>query len=507
MFSHIAILLTRIEYSALLGFGSFHCLGEWRSVSIHLQQQEFDMAFIKGTLNNDILSGTEKGDNIFGLGGRDLIFGLGGADFIHGGDHGDNISGGDGNDWISAGKGDDSVDGGAGNDQIFGGAGDDFVNGGEGDDLVSGGNGNDYVEGAEGNDTLFGGAGDDTMIGDQGADIQTGGAGNDQFSFFLSTLQGDSLFSAPDRIVDFTGAGTAGGDTISLRDRVVFDGKVAINPVLGIELPGGGNGLKDMFYTTNRGTTWLIADTNDDGRLDSQDTAIAFTGVQNFTEGDFVSTTFVTAGTSFADVLVGTASDDVIYGLGGNDRINGGLGNDELDGGAGNDNLNGGGGFDTLYGGTGNDVLSLRISDLGGNVEGGAGDDVLIGSDTTFSLNTLNGNEGNDILRAGAGGASMLGEDGNDRLVGSAGDDQFVGGQGVDTFVFGAIWTNASSGFTDVIYDFEDGVEKIDLRDSGLTFADLLITDDGFSAIITATAGRIEVAGLAGQIAINDFLF
>ena len=66
--------------------------------------------------------------------------------------------------------------------------------------------------------------------------------------------------------------------------------------------------------------------------------------------------------------------------------------------------------------------------------------------------------------------------------------------------MFGAQWTSPSSGFTDIISDFEDGVEKIDLRESGLAAGDITITDDGFAAIITATAGRIEVSGLAGQI-------
>ena len=37
---------------------------------------------------------------------------------------------------------------------------------------------------------------------------------------------------------------------------------------------------------------------------------------------------------------------------------------------------------------------------------------------------------------------------------------------------------------------------------------DITITDDGFSAIVTAAAGRIEVSGLAGQITTGeDFIF
>jgi hypothetical protein len=60
-----------------------------------------------------------------------------------------------------------------------------------------------------------------------------------------------------------------------------------------------------------------------------------------------------------------------------------------------------------------------------------------------------------------------------------------------------------------IIWDFEDGIEKIDLTASGLAFADLTIGDDGFgfSAIVTSSAGAVEVYGRAGQIDANDFLF
>jgi Ca2+-binding RTX toxin-like protein len=103
---------------------------------------------------------------------------------------------------------------------------------------------------------------------------------------------------------------------------------------------------------------------------------------------------------------------------------------------------------------------------------------LLIGSDAS-SFTTLDGGGGNDTLQAGDGGASLLGDGfeggvGDDRLEGGIGDDQFIGGTGIDQFVFGAQW---SSGFQDVIWDLEDGIEKIDLTGSGLAFGDLIIDD------------------------------
>ncbi|UFN48720.1 hypothetical protein LPC08_22365 [Roseomonas sp. OT10] len=87
------------------------------------------------------------------------------------------------------------IDGGAGNDRIVTGAGDDSLQGGAGDDILNAGHGND---------TLVGGAGRDRMAG---------GAGDDTFVFAPGTL---GLGNATDHIVDFQGAGRAGGDVLRL---------------------------------------------------------------------------------------------------------------------------------------------------------------------------------------------------------------------------------------------------------------------------------------------------
>ena len=464
---------------------------------------------LNGGVGNDALIGGAGTDILSGDFGRDNIRGDDGNDVIDGGADGDQLLGGNGNDLVFGGDGDDNMDGDAGVDLLFGGAGDDFLNGGDDADTVYGDAGDDYVEGLHGNDTLFGGVGNDIMVGDGGADVMSGGAGDDRFAYFPGGPFLDSSIAAADRVLDFQGAGVAGGDVVSFnQQRVVFRGEVSVNPVLGAALVGGGNGLTDMSYTVRNGTTWLIQDTNDDGRLDNADLAVAFNGTHKFTQGDFTLAKFITAGTNGADTMAGTAGDDILFGLAGNDKMFGGAGNDEMDGGLGNDTLDGGAGFNDLRGGDGNDILTLQTSDVGGNADGGAGDDLLIGSDVPFTFSALEGGAGNDTLRAGAGGASLSDTGGgNDRLVGGAGDDQFLGGEGVDTFVFGALWTSPATGFQDIIFDFEDDLEKIDLRGSGISFADLTIGDDGFSAIITSAAGRIEVSGLAGHITSNDFLF
>jgi Ca2+-binding RTX toxin-like protein len=123
-----------------------------------------------------------------------------------------------------------------------------------------------------------------------------------------------------------------------------------------------------------------------------------------------------TATTSFA--IHGTNGDDYLYGpLGGalDDVIYAGEGSDQIVGGVGHDRLFGQGGHDTLWGGSGNDI-----------VDGGSG---------------------------------------HDFISGGSGIDLLTGGAGVDTFSFSTFGSNDfdSAGF-DTITDFEQGVDKIDLR-------------------------------------------
>ena len=309
----------------------------------------------------------------------------------------------------------DTLDGDAGNDILNGGVGNDDLFAGTGNDILNGDSGNDELFGAAGDDTLNGGDGADELEGDAGADQLRGGAVDDEFVFFIGTFNPSSPFATSDRLLDFEGAGAVGGDLIELANSaapLVFRGEASLNPVLGALLPGAGNGVTEVLYTIRGGTTWLLADGNDNGLLDGTDFALRLVGTHNLATTDFTaSTAFVTAGTDGDDLISGTEGDDVIFGLAGNDQLFGLGGNDELDGGAGNDVLDGGAdpsGFDNLCGGDGNDTLDLRNSGFGGNAEGGTGDDLLLGSDAEFSSARLEGNEGNDDLRAGAAGDTTL---------------------------------------------------------------------------------------------------
>jgi Ca2+-binding RTX toxin-like protein len=151
--------------------------------------------------------------------------------------------------------------------------------------------------------------------------------------------------------------------------------------------------------------------------------------------------------------LLGAEGDDVLVGGDGADTVGGGAGADRLDGGAGNDTLNGDSGDDRMVGAAGNDVLnggtgtdtadySARVASLTvtidavandgapgetdnvktdvENVDGGGGNDVLIGGTA------------NNVLTGGAGHDSLDGDAGNDTLDGGTGDDDLTGGAGTD---------------------------------------------------------------------------
>ena len=214
-------------------------------------------------------------------------------------------------------------------------------------------------------------------------------------------------------------------------------------------------------------------DGNDALTVLAKDTDIAF-AVLNGQGGD--------------DALTGADSSDVLSGGDGNDRLVGAQGTDVMGGGPGNDAFvwNNGDGSDRLNGDDGNDIaevngspslgdafslepvpggvrfkrLNLRqfqldtvterfqVNGLGGNdfveaadgvgaltqlsVDGGAGDDLVFGSDAP---ELILGGDGSDVLNGGGGDDRIVGDRGGDTLNGDAGDDTLVWNNGDGTDV------------------------------------------------------------------------
>ena len=99
----------------------------------------------------------------------------------------------------------------------------------------------------------------------------------------------------------------------------------------------------------------------------------------------------------------------------------------------------------------------------------------------------LNGSDFADVLNAGAGDDTVNGGAGNDTLVGGIGQDVLIGGVGDDIFKFNALSEiGITGGATDIIADFTQGRDKIDL--SVLDADTATMDDDAFSGFIASGA-------------------
>ncbi|MFK7752630.1 MAG: calcium-binding protein [Sedimentitalea sp.] len=208
----------------------------------------------------------------------------------------------------------------------------------------------------------------------------------------------------------------------------------------------------------------------------------------------------------------GTEDDDQIFGKGGNDTLRGDAGDDMIEGGRGNDSVVGGDGEDNLFGGDGRDIM--RGGDGYDFMFGEDGNDSLFGQDGNDYINggqasdRVVGQDGNDVLFGGRGNDRVEGGTGNDRLTDGLGADQLTGGSGFDIFIF------VQDGTLDIITDYEDGMDRIDLTDFGvgLEFSQLAITQVGNDVRIRVEQENILVKAADGQISdfelsLGDFIF
>jgi hypothetical protein len=102
----------------------------------------------------------------------------------------------------------------------------------------------------------------------------------------------------------------------------------------------------------------------------------------------------------------------------------------------------------------------------------------------------------------GADIEAAIGGAGADRLIGNHLDNEFTGGGGADRFVFVDDWGS------DIILDFQNGLDLLDLSDSGFLFADLMISSGGSGAEIAAGTSTLLLAGIdAFLVDETDFVF
>ena len=154
-----------------------------------------------------------------------------------------------------------------------------------------------------------------------------------------------------------------------------------------------------------------------------------------------------------------------------------------------------------------------------------SGTDTFNGSALTVDGNVYAGG-GADIISGGGGMDFLWGEAGNDSITGGANNDTLVGGTGSDTLTGGtgldAIYTNSGGGGdgvldtvifdaagwgTDFVYDFEHGIDKLNLNGSGATVGTVTISNVGGHANVQFGADLVVVVGAGATFDLGDIIF
>ena len=385
-----------------------------------------------------------------------------------------------------------TLDGGAGNDTLLG---------SQGADILLGGNGNDFVFGDNGNDTAFLGAGDDVFQWDpgDGSDTIEGQAGTDRLLFFGSNASETINLVAN------------GGRALFLRD--IASVTMDLNDVETIEFRALG-GSDNIVIGDLTGTDVTRVEIGLRGPNGGGDGA-ADTVTANGTQGSDV---FGIAGDAGGILIFGLSAQVAIFdqevgndrvvlnGLGGDDVIdasgleadgirltmNGGLGNDILIGSEGGDLINGGDGNDTAFMGAGDDTFVWNPGDDNDTLEGQSGFDTML----------FNGSNVAEIVNISANGGRALFTRDIANVVMDLNDVEeidFNALGGADTIVIGDL---SGTDLTEINLNLADANG---LGDGQVDTVIINATNGDDIVLVAGDNGGISVLGLAAQVNLTGF--
>ncbi|BAI89850.1 calcium-binding protein [Arthrospira platensis NCB002] len=421
---------------------------------------------------------------------------------------------------------------------------------------IDGNLGDDTLIGSDGNDSLFGNLGNDCLIGGAGDDTLVGGEGSDTFAY----LSPNQINLGVDLIVDFTPGsdrllfdrdqfrftqiGTTPQNSLSPEQFIFLEtgelnpdnlGTIS-SPILAYELETG-----TLIYDPDASGVQppvTVATLIGNPPLSIDDILLIGTTTDTLTPPDddetFVDDSLI-ANPNFAttpSLVIGTPGNDTIFAEGTSlNRIEiPVLDNDSPVGGLTINSISGvsGGQVNILPGNTSVEFIPLLPGPFGGQftytaqdslgntasalvsvsiatvdtIDGNAGDDFLAGhlgpivliggpgNDTllgsAFGNDLLLGNEGNDSLVGGPGDNTLIGGLGDDVLIGGPGNDTLVGGSGGNTLtglggnnVFLYSSTNdVLLSASDLITDFVPGRDTLQFNDEFILADPLFVVTD-----------------------------
>lgn len=322
-------------------------------------------------------------------------------------------------------------------------------------------------DGSDGNG-IVGNAGNNLITVTGGVDAVDGGLGVDRlvvdYRDAIGAVTGDSTSN-------FTEAG-GGGRMVTITDGTIEhftilsgNGTDTITTGAGNDIIKTGQGASTI--SAGQGANTIVGGGNADTitALDGGNSVHAGNGANTITTGGGADVIYCGFG---ADTIIAGGGSDRITLRGGADSVNAGAGDDRLtiDYTAMTSNVSGGvtgGNLMTGYVGHLADRLGSSVDfqeSENFTIMAGSGNDFLA---TGNGADVLWGNAGNDRLNGGGGQDQLYGGAGNDTLRGGLGEDTITGSAGADTFVFASI-AEASNNFgSDLITDFQVGIDRIGL--------------------------------------------
>jgi Ca2+-binding RTX toxin-like protein len=228
------------------------------------------------------------------------------------------------------------VPSGGGSVSVTGGAGQDTLNGSPNADTLIGGAGNDILNGGGGTDSILGGAGQDTLNGGAGQDTLDGGAEADLY-VYIHTATAETELIAGEAISDSGASGDV--DTLQVTTTAaitdaLFANKRGIERLVIAPASSDGQSITLAAAAQAAGIVQVVLDAG------SVLAAAAYTVALTVNDSESVSNESITTG-SGADVIVSRVGSDTIIAGAGNDDISLGgsasFGNVSLNGGDGDD--------------------------------------------------------------------------------------------------------------------------------------------------------------------------